>query len=1060
MTTATKPVNRLAGLPRIPKISKKSKQPKKPSSPAKPKPAPLPPAYTITLSDDDTLSEPESSDSSGDEQPTKGASSQAGPSSRKVEDVCLVCEGACRCGGAQAAPILFGGAGSLPALPALPSLPALPPLPPKPSASASTKAQAPAPAKPAAPAPPPAPPSASTSTAPKPSVTTKPRPRPRTGAPTSSAPKPPKPAASNAPGSGGGDSASYIPHHGGSSRSATPQRMSLRQVLALSLQEAEAQSAKSASETGGTSTRENSPDAMELSRAAMGERAKGKGKGKGKGKAADATAAGADRKGKGKERLSDVSDLELDEADDESELSSLTDDEDDEGDVAMAHGLEKEEERALRAELERKRRRRSAASDGNVRGHDDDATDEDDDLAGAWDRNVRAMERLHRRRESGGAGADISLDASFGQDEDEDSDLAVTDMPPGNGFGVVTWSDYEFDEDEEEEEEEEEDVLTAALAATEAEQPVAREPGTLAGQFEDELEQLFALSEAVVGPIRQGEHDLGDMWLEALSDLEEEDLSQLGSDGDEDGEDDIDAEMIFGPDGELKRLFGQRKKRRHSAVDSSAGESESDFDSSEATDEELELVRVGVALNGDERRKRPKHEGGADDDGDADDSTSAYDSENEQTDSSCSDTDIYRYAPRTGALSALQAPTTADLASLPADSSSAPAKPAAKAAKHKGKSKARLPAIPEAGPSTVSVAAATAARKPVARRRGPVLGSFEPSAPKEADESGTGVKVVVIDENGVSAPTPFAVPKKSKRRTYDSTPSRRSRANSRVSTTSGTSGAESAADIASNIGSPVLANVNLGFDFDSVLHESVLEGGAEDSGASSSDSDAEATATDGGATSATPKAASALSDFSRWSRIPIGAFRSRTMGASSTSAPSQVFHAKAAASEKGRRKKASKKASGSGAPIATSILRDYKAVASLNHTLGSPGQAASTSKRSITSRMLTSPVLAPVIRGSTSASAARSGAANLSGAAGKKTKRSKRSAPSGSVRSKSPAARSRSRQASLSGPLSAAVSAGGSAGATLTAPTANLPPLHSPLFRTVSMPEPSSFRLN
>lgn len=281
-----------------------------------------------------------------------------------------------------------------------------------------------------------------------------------------------------------------------------------------------------------------------------------------------------------------------------------------------------------------------------------------------------------------------------------------------------------------------------------------------------------------------------------------------------------------------------------------------------------------------------------------------------------------------------------------------------------------------------------------------------------------------------------------------------------MSTTSGTSGAESAADIGSNIGSPVLANVNLGFDFDSVLHESVLEGGAEDSGASSSDSDAEATATDGGATSATPKAASALSDFSRWSRIPIGAFRSRTMGASSTSAPSQVFHAKAAASEKGRRKKASKKASGSGAQIATSILRDYKAVASLNHTLGSPGQAASTSKRSITSRMLTSPVLAPVIRGSKSASVARSGAADSSGAAGKKTKRSKRSAPSGSVRSKSPAARSRSRQASLSGPSGAAMSAGGSAGATLTAPTANLPPLHSPLFRTVSMPEPSSFRLN
>lgn len=267
-----------------------------------------------------------------------------------------------------------------------------------------------------------------------------------------------------------------------------------------------------------------------------------------------------------------------------------------------------------------------------------------------------------------------------------------------------------------------------------------------------------------------------------------------------------------------------------------------------------------------------------------------------------------------------------------------------------------------------------------------------------------------------------------------------------MSTTSGTSGAESAAD-GSGIGSPVLANVD--FDF---LNESLLEEDVDADAASSSDSEGEGAATDG----ATPKPGSALSDFSRWSRIPIGAFRSRTMGGGGSSAPSQVFAAKAAASKKGGRSKTGKKASKAGGPVATSILRDYKAAHTLNHTLGSPGHAASTSKRAIKSRMLTSPVLAPVIRGSSSA---RPGMAGSSAATGdKKSKRGKRSqTPAGSARSKSPASRSRSRQASnaVTGPSSGAAST-----SSLAAPTANLPPLHSPLFRGQGLPEPSAFRLN
>lgn len=183
------------------------------------------------------------------------------------------------------------------------------------------------------------------------------------------------------------------------------------------------------------------------------------------------------------------------------------------------------------------------------------------------------------------------------------------------------------------------------------------------------------------------------------------------------------------------------------------------------------------------------------------------------------------------------------------------------------------------------------------------------------------------------------------------------RAASKVSTTSVTDGSISGevAEI-----SPVLEPVTLDFELDDVLNESVLEDDPSPSG-SSSDSDAEvADGLQNGST--TPKAstpapdstkkASALSDLSRWSRIPIGAFRS------STSRPAPQFPSPVDTS--GRR---SRDKSGSNVylPAASAVLRGSRAVTSLNHTLSSPNVSNNTNKRAIERRMLTSPVFGPVV---------------------------------------------------------------------------------------------------
>lgn len=532
--------------------------------------------------------------------------------------------------------------------------------------------------------------------------------------------------------------------------------MSLRQVLALSLQEAE-DKAKSQ-----PSTRENTPDATELSRVAAGSAANARRERFGH--------PGGDNlhshKGKGKERLSDVSDLELAGDDDLSDLSSLSSDDDDvdaveSASVSRSKALEKAEERQIRADMKRKQARRSADAmdldrntevDGADADVDDDTSDEDD-LAQAWDRNTLALERLHHRLSPD---ADLG-DASLFVDDGEDSDLGVTDIPPGNGIGVVTWSDYDFDDEEDDDDDadddDEADQLAAALA--EAEADGAAEGHTAASDLEDELEQLFALSEAVAGPINPDEYDFGNFWLETVSDADQDGDESDSLDSDEEG--DSDAEMIFGPDGELKRLFGRRRKDHTTLAETRTDETEESDESSSSERGDHELAQEGATR---EQRILPN-----DADADADEETASSDSEStdEATDSSCSDTDIYRYAPQTGALAAVQAPTSAELASLAPAASSATAKSHAgkrtgrKCRRHKAKS--TLASIPERAAQSVPPT------QP-AGPKGPVLGSFEPVQRKSAEVQ-PAMKVVIVDDSG-PAPSPFAVPKKTRRRLVSS----------------------------------------------------------------------------------------------------------------------------------------------------------------------------------------------------------------------------------------------------------------------------------------------------
>ena len=177
-----------------------------------------------------------------------------------------------------------------------------------------------------------------------------------------------------------------------------------------------------------------------------------------------------------------------------------------------------------------------------------------------------------------------------------------------------------------------------------------------------------------------------------------------------------------------------------------------------------------------------------------------------------------------------------------------------------------------------------------ARRRSPAMGVFGATtdAKRTAD--------LVVDESNTLAPSPFSRLKRKRRGRQlvclpfdslrqrisysfrdlqlDGTPSRRTRADSKVSTTSGPSVTDgSLSGELADLASPFVSHdAILDFDLDDVLHASVLEAGGT---ASSSSSEGESGPPVG------------LSDLSRWNRIPIGAFRSSSSAAYQTAVSPQ-----------------------------------------------------------------------------------------------------------------------------------------------------------------------------
>ena len=933
------------------------------------------------------MTEAESTDEEDD---PAGSSRKGGPI--VIEDVCLVCNGTCRCGGATGANVHVAPRGLKLKLKMGPSAPAPAPtfdaasLPPLPVASTSAHPYSFEPKAPAAR------PRAGSSSAeddyapkkkqrtnsfatgsrkgkatalPAASIRKRTRPNEKEVTPVAATSAAPTSLAAALPTGVAAPSTirkSVKPSHkkcepshsysaSGSTtsltRAAAPSRMSLRQVLAMSVREA-SQSANNS----------DNDDTEQADKTII----------------ADVT----------KERMSDVSDLDLLDSDDES--------------------IEKAEEEALRAEFERSKGKAVFVSDS------EELTDLEDEAevgADGWETNAKEMHRLHASTNTIAVKSD---DVSF----DDDPNLAVTDLPPTGGLGVVTWSDYDsvdMDDDDNE------------------------ETSHIAHDFEEELEELLAISEAVVGPVRDDELELGELWFEEMSDMGDDESGSAADDESEDGDtsDDDDED----DDGEKMKLVadGGWGFQTRSLSGSSAGDSASEmyFSGGETTDsiDSDDMNRFGLEAP-----------------------------EDEDTDSACSETDYYRDAPGTASLADVQAPTTADLASLP---------------QYLFPDEARMVELGaiDADPEKALRAAAEELEIAIQRRKAAARANTSPVRPPivkgkgkmrdivEEDEAGTGTdgetggrtpamgtfskkasgrsqdfNVVVIDGSDTFAPSPFSKVKKSKKRAgplvssrtlfartrpfplmpslfqLEGTPSRRVRAESKVSTTSVTDGSISG-EVAE--ASPVLVPATLDFELDDVLNESILE---DDPSSTSSDSDAEVAnglQNDGTTPKPTesPKKVSALSDLSRWSRIPIGAFRSSTM----PSRPAPHFSATIDAS--GRRSK-DKGASSVFLPAASAALRGSKAVTSLNHTLSSPGMNSSTTKRAIERRMLTSPVFGPVVTQGGSVPplpSAVNAAASSTAVEKRKGRKKDRKTPSGS-RPASP--RSRQRSASIASVAAAA----------------------------------------
>ncbi|KAK4056860.1 hypothetical protein OIO90_002110 [Microbotryomycetes sp. JL221] len=880
---------------------------------------------SLTIDDDET-------ESDDDGQPDDVAVMDSGSNSRagsttdaSIEDVCLACQGKCRCGGAQGDAVLQSGPAMLPRPTAAPGLKI------RLSVSTTSTPQS---------SPPPLQPSASTTqvgaiqqqqqrqqqqsgaaTWKRPSTAIQSPPvadrtrrttaseferlakKPRTMHPNVSPSRDPSPAMSTASVKPT-DSRQVSPARGttsGTTTSTTPSRMSLRQVLAMSKREASASANNSDAETSDTTAQTKQTNKIVEAKHRLP-----------------------------KESLSDVSDLDL--------LNSDPDEtEDDEA-------IEKAEERALRAEFE------NEACDTE---EDDFDSDGLSDLEDSDD-------------------GDQTL--QFARKEDsvsptKDSDAAsASRLPPTGGLGVVTWSDYDDEDD---------DDLNNA------------DDGVILPQdIERELQELVALSEAVTGAAPDDDIDLEDFWLESVPEDESGSAAddESGSDDQDSPDEDEDEDNLNGPT--MRVVDGGWNHQTRSLSGSSAGDSDSEEydefivaegDSTDSLDSDIDLIRFGIDVGS-----------------------------SDETESDNSEVGLYHDEPQTTSLADVQAPTVADLASMPRqmlfDAHGMPVsmnrqkqefsvRPQARPAPTKkggnkkngakrdaqGKfikrnllQESQVPApAPVTAPAPVvqvqdvsgtevaspaSVVAASATNSPVAdtvaprvgeakkklnankcTSKTPMMGMFDKKTTGRSD-----LNVVIIDDNNTFAPSPFSRMRRGKK-AKDVSPSRRARADSKVSTTSNTDGSVSGEML--DIGSPVLGNVDLQFDLDDVLNEAVL-GDDHRQASSSDDSDVEVA----DALQGYSVAGKSFMDFSRWNRIPIGAFRSSTLHGHTGSDPF--------ASSSSRQHRNGRNDSN---PL---YLRNAKAVTSLNNTLSSPGMhnnnSTNAGRRAIERRMLTSPVFGPV----------------------------------------------------------------------------------------------------
>jgi hypothetical protein len=426
-------------------------------------------------------------------------------------------------------------------------------------------------------------------------------------------------------------------------------------------------------------------------------------------------------------------------------------------------GIMRSEERAMRHEFERGSEDEESDSDSLNEGGSSAWSQEDEGGAGGGEE-----EEWRKSLRMGSVGDEDG--------EGEYDDMIGVDALSSGGRGVVTWSDYDSVDESE--------AGIPRLDDFERSQDRDDEEfdRDVAGEFENELEELFALSEAVVGPVREDEWENGEMWFEEVSESGE---SEEGED-DEEGDGGERNEARAGRSLVMDR-WGLSRSRRNG----SSGEGSEDDDATDSDDSMDGLLDSDLGGDTTDSLDSDDHVGlirfGIEVDSSSSSSSSSSPSDDEDDDFFHKRKGI-RAAPGTTSLADVQAPTPADLAALPkhlfpsTTSLSSPngtSSDVAPSAKSSIDSAAPSPIIIDR-PRSDSRYSAAAKGKGRARvqdlrteetegddtetetDRSPAMGVFNPTA--SVGKSGGVPVVVVIDGSDTVAPSPFSKVKKGRKR--------------------------------------------------------------------------------------------------------------------------------------------------------------------------------------------------------------------------------------------------------------------------------------------------------